>query len=77
MGSEKVPMKKFLFFLFTLPLTCYAQNNGLSVGYGFGFLNQHQNLGKIEFNRNYDFAQISYFREFHLIKKLFFYLEPI
>jgi hypothetical protein len=34
-------------------------------------------LGKIEFNRNYDFAQISYFREFHLIKKLFFYLEPI
>jgi hypothetical protein len=75
---RKVVMKKtlILFFLFTLPLTGYAQDNGLSVGYGFGFLNHHRNSGKIEFGRDYDFAQISYFREFHLIKDLFFHLEP-
>ncbi len=71
-------MKKIflLLFLFSSPLTCYAENNGLSVGYGFGFLNPRQNFGKSEFDRNYDFAQISYFHEFQLVKDLFFHLEP-
>jgi hypothetical protein len=73
-----VVMKKtlILFFLFALPLTCYAQNNGASVGYGFGFLNIHERIGKVERHQNYNFVPFAYFHEFHLIKDLFFHVEP-
>ncbi len=65
-----------LLFIVALPLTCYGQNDGLSVGGGFGFLNGDQPLGKIGGKRDYYFGQISYFHEFHLYKNGFLHLEP-
>jgi hypothetical protein len=59
-------------FCFLLPSNCYAQNNGFSLGYGFGV----SQLGKIEGNRSYNFLQAAYSHEFQIIKDFFFVGEP-
>ena len=73
-----VLMKKYfiLFFIVALPFACYAQSDGLSVGGAFGFLNDRLDFGKIGGDRDYYFAQISYFHEFGLFRNAFFHLEP-
>ncbi len=65
-----------LFVVAALPFTCYAQNNGLSVGGGFGFLNGNNGLGKIAGDKDYYFGQVSYFHEFRLFRNAFIHLEP-
>ncbi len=66
----------FLFFLVLFPLNGYAQNNGISLGYGFGMFNTGGGLGEIENDRNYHFIRGSYFHEFFLVRSLFFVTEP-
>ena len=65
-----------LLFIVALPLTCYGQSNGLLIGGGFGFLNGDQPVGKIGGHRDYYFAQIAYFHEFHLLWNGFLHVEP-
>lgn len=48
----------------------------MSAGYGFGFLNVDEEIGKVEHHQNYNFVHFAYFHEFHLIKDLFFHVEP-
>jgi hypothetical protein len=59
-----------------LPACAYAQGNALSFGYGFGLLNPHQREGRIEGDRPYEFLQVSYSRDVHIVEKLFLVLEP-
>jgi hypothetical protein len=70
--------KRLLLFLllFFLPVPALAQNHGLSVGYGFGVLNPHQEFGKVEDDRSYNFLYLSYLREVPLFEKAFLVLEP-
>ena len=61
----------FIFFIL-VPLNCYGQNNGFSLGYGFGV----NTFGKIEQNRSYNFLQTAYSYEFRILKDLFIVGEP-
>ncbi len=62
--------------LLFLPAVASGQQNAFSFGYGFGFLNPNQHAGKIEGDRPYNFFQLAYAREIHLVKKFFLVLEP-
>ncbi len=62
--------------LILLPVSAFSQQNALSVGYGFGFLNPHQRGGAVEDDRRYNFFQLAYSRDIHLIQRLFLVLEP-
>jgi hypothetical protein len=77
--SEPMTRKRILFVVLfvLLPLNSFAQNNGLAVGYGFGFLNPSENFGKVEVDRSYNFIQISYFRETPITQRISFVVEPI
>ena len=72
MSKKVIP---FILFLL-LPFNAFAQNKGLSIGYGFGLFNPHQETGKVEDDRSYDFLQLSFFHETQIIKNGFFVLEP-
>jgi hypothetical protein len=63
-------------FLLLVPASVYAQENALSFGYGFGFLNDHEHVGRIQDDRLYDFFQVAYSREIHLVQRFFLVLEP-
>ena len=56
--------------------TAFAQNNAIVLGYGFGYLNTHQRPGKIEDDRTYNYLQLLYAREIHLVERAFLVLEP-
>ncbi len=66
----------FLLFLVLLPGISYAQQNGVSLGYGFGIFNTHGGLGEIENHRDYRFLQAAYFHEFSITRRFFFVTEP-
>ncbi len=59
-----------------LPTSVFSQENALSLGYGYGFLNPHQHAGKVEDDRPYNFFQLAYSRDIRLIQRLFLVLEP-
>ncbi len=65
----------FLFLLVLIPLNGYAQNNGISLGYGLGTFN-NGGFGEIENDRKYNFIRGSYFHEFSLLRNLFLVTEP-
>ncbi len=71
---RKIALLAILFAL--LPFPGYAQQNGVSVGYGFGLFNNRADFGELEDHRNYNFFQAAYFHEFLLLKNLFFVAEP-
>ncbi len=62
--------------LVLLPASAFSQENALSLGYGYGFLNPHQHAGMVEDDRPYNFFQIAYSRDIHLMQRLFLVLEP-
>jgi hypothetical protein len=67
----------FLLILFALlPGMAQAENNGVSLGYGFGLFNTDGTVGQLEENRTYSFIQGSYFHEFGILPNLFFVTEP-
>jgi hypothetical protein len=53
----------------------YAADNGLAVGYGFGFLNSGMRGIQIR-DGNYDYLQIRYIREAPLFSHLNWVIEP-
>jgi Lipid A 3-O-deacylase (PagL) len=65
-----------LVFAVLSPFSASAQNNGVSVGYGFGLLNPHQAFGKVEEERRYDFGHLAYFHQWQLVRGLYFLAEP-
>jgi|GEM_PF-282102 len=66
----------FLSFIF-IPLFGHAQNNNISVGYGFGAFNGNQGIGKLRgTNGYYDFFQLAYSREKSLSSRTNLLLEP-
>lgn len=70
--------KRHLLFLllFLLPVPALAQTHGLSLGYGFGALNPHQEFGKVQDDRSYNFLYLSYLHEKSLFEKAFLVIEP-
>lgn len=62
--------------LFLFPMPAFGQTNALSLGYGFGVLNPHQEFGKVQDNRSYNFLYLSYLREESLFEKAFLVIEP-
>jgi hypothetical protein len=62
--------------LILLPVTAFGQTNALSLGYGFGVLNPHQEFGKVQDDRSYNFLYLSYLREESLFEKAFLVIEP-
>jgi len=62
--------------LFLLPMPAWAQTNGLSIGYGFGVLNPHQEFGKVQDDRSYNFLYLSYLHEKSLFENAFLVIEP-
>jgi len=62
--------------LFLLPVPALAQTHGLSLGYGFGVLNPHQEFGKVQDDRSYNFLYLSYLHEKSLFEKAFLVIEP-
>jgi len=62
--------------LFLLPVPALAQTHGLSIGYGFGALNPHQEFGKVRDGRDYHFLYLSYLREVSLFQNAFLGIEP-
>jgi len=62
--------------LFLLPSNAFAQNNGVSVGYGFGLFNNAQGVGNGDNRQEYRFFQGAYFHEFSILRNLFFVAEP-
>jgi len=62
--------------LFLLPIPAWSQTHGLSAGYGFGVLNPHQEFGKVQDDRSYNFLYLSYLHEKSLFEKAFLVIEP-
>ncbi|HSR11145.1 MAG TPA: acyloxyacyl hydrolase [Thermodesulfobacteriota bacterium] len=63
-------------FLFLIPANGFAQENGFSLGYGFGILNTNSTVGEIENHRPYQFVQGTLFREFSIARTFFIVAEP-
>jgi hypothetical protein len=74
-AAVKVPHLLFL-LLFLLPVPAFGQTSALSLGYGFGVLNPHQEFGKVQDDRSYNFLYLSYLREKSLFEKAFGVVEP-
>ena len=68
--------KLFFLLLFLLPMPALAQTHGLSLGYGFGLLNPHQEFGKVQDDRSYSFLYLSYLHERSLFKNGLLVFEP-
>jgi hypothetical protein len=66
----------FFLLLFFLPMPAFGQTNALSLGFGFGVLNPHQDFGKVEDDRSYNFLYFSYLHEESLFEKAFLVVEP-
>ena len=71
----KIRLLLFL-MLVLLPVPAFGQTNALSLGYGFGVLNPHQEFGKVQDDRSYNFLYISYLHEKSLFEKAFLVIEP-
>ncbi len=73
-------MKRWIFLLsllvFSGPLAASAQNNGVSVGYGFSFLTPSQEMGEVKGDRKYNFEHFTYFHQWSLFRNGYLVLEP-
>ena len=65
-----------LFFLLVSFLPASAQNNGISIGYGFSFLTPHQETGEVKEDCKYNFEHLTYFHQWLLSRNGYVVLEP-
>ena len=72
-----VPVSFFLLlFILIYPIAASAQNNGISIGYGFSFLTPHQETGEVQEDRAYNFEHLAYFHQWFLFRNGYIVLEP-
>jgi len=64
------------FFLLVSFLPASAQNNGISIGYGFSFLTRNEDKGEVQQDRNYNFEHLTYFHQWPLFRNGYVVLEP-
>jgi hypothetical protein len=72
----KKAMMLMFFFLLLSPIVASAQNNGLSIGYGFSFLTPHQETGEVKEDRKYNFETFAYFHQWSIFRNGYITLEP-
>lgn len=69
-------MTVMVLFLCLTPISAFAQNNGVSIGFGFSFLTPDQDIGDVEENRSYNFEQLAYFHQWPLFWNAYLVVEP-
>lgn len=71
---KETPIWFFLIFLF--PFAASAQDNGISIGFGFSVLTPHQETDEVKEDRKYNFEHLTYFHQWRMFKNVYFVLEP-
>jgi hypothetical protein len=72
----KKAMLLMVLFLLLAPIAAWAQNNGLSIGFGFSFLTPQEDIGKVKEDRSYNFEHLAYFHQFSIFRNGYIILEP-
>ena len=72
----KIVIVPMAFFLLLSPFAASAQNNGVSIGYGFSFLTPNQGIGKVKEDRPYHFENFAYFHQWSMLRNGSIALEP-
>ncbi len=73
--GKYIVMPACIFLSFLIAQNGFAQENGISLGYGFGAFNRGMKGIQIR-DGNYDYVQFAYFNERPLYKQLNYLIEP-